>query len=354
MQALQSTDIETTLPLWQADQQALILTERIEQTADSTSFIFNSETPAQFHYKAGQFTLLEVEIDGVLHHRAYTISSSPSRPDNLEITIKRVEDGLVSNHLIDHLKVGDKLNASSASGEFNLQDGSDAEHYVFISAGSGITPLMSMSRYLLDNNSKAQIHFIHSARHDQDIIFYDELQAMAAQHSNFRLDLLLTRQASSHFQQGRLDRNKLQQLVPELSHRAVFTCGSNGFMEMLESLLQERGFDLSRFHKESFDGEDLIPAEVGAADLAYELSVPSFGKTTTINGDERLMDVLLKEQLPLIVACQSGICGSCKCRVVSGEVEASSQSPLTPEEIAQGYVLACSSRAKSDLEIALS
>ncbi len=344
-----------TPPVWQADQQPLVLIERIEQTADCVSFIFNTETPAQFDYKPGQFSLLEVDIDGVLHHRAYTISSSPSRPGSLEITIKRVEGGLVSNHLIDHLQVGERINASQPSGDFNLFDGSQSERYVFVSSGCGITPLMSMSRWLLDNNSQAHIHFIHSCTDDSNIIFAAELQAMAAQHDNFQLDLLLTRQqgASSHWL-GRLNQDRFQQLVPQLSGRAVYTCGSNGFMDLVEELLQQRGFQMDRFHKESFDGDSLLPAEDGAAELAYQLSVPSFGKSTTIQGDEALMHALQREQLPLIVACQSGICGSCKCRVVSGEVESSSQSPLTPAEIEQGYVLACSSRAKSDLEIALS
>lgn len=352
---MQTAECLAPAPLWQADQQPLILVDRIAQTADTVSFIFRTDIPVSFEYKPGQFTLLEIEIEGVLHHRAYTISSSPTRPDTLEITIKRVDEGLVSNYLIDHLKLGDQLNAATPTGAFNLIDGSQSDHYVLISAGSGITPMMSMSRWLLDTNSSAQIHFIHSARHQADVIFYDELMTMVAQHANFHLDLLLTRQsAETVHHRGRLSSSKLQQLLFDMNGSAVFTCGSNGFMDDLELMLSERRFDMARFHKESFDGDALLPIAESDAELAYQISVPSFGKNTTINGDERLMDVLQREQVPIIVACQSGVCGSCKCRVVSGEVESSSQAPLTPEEIEQGYVLACSSRAKSDLEIALS
>jgi NADH oxidoreductase Hcr len=137
------------LPIWPGDE-TLRCTARVEETPDCATFELAAGYSAQFVYHPGQFVTLGIEIEGRKHHRAYSISSSPSRPDTLAITVKRVEGGLVSNHLIDHIRPGDSFEVSAPMGEFHLNTAVPPKEIVLLSSGSGITPVMSMARWLLD------------------------------------------------------------------------------------------------------------------------------------------------------------------------------------------------------------
>ncbi|MFD2097190.1 hybrid-cluster NAD(P)-dependent oxidoreductase [Corallincola platygyrae] len=329
--------------------------ERIQETHDTATFLFDAKGVA---YKPGQFTTVQVEIDGVVQQRAYTLSSTPSRPGSMAVTIKRVDGGVVSNHLLDTLAPGMNLALSDPAGAFNLADCTQSEHYVFVSAGSGITPMMSMTRYLLDTGSQASIHFVYFARSSKDLIFGDELNLLTETHANLTLDIVLSDTSEAGYHSGLLDQDLFQKLVPELTGRAVYTCGPAPFMALLETCLERRGFDMSRYHMESF-GQ--VPASSETANLnesdtsadVVTVEVPGFGKSATVAPESSLLEAAEQMQLPIIGACRSGVCGSCKCKVVKGDVESNSQMTLTPEEIEAGVVLACSSKVLSDVEIAL-
>ncbi len=324
---------------------------RSEETHDTATFELAATSGQFFDYLPGQFVSVGAQIGGKTHWRAYSISSSPTQPETLSITVKRVAGGLVSNWLLDHLHPGVALPALAPAGDFALNPADIPASVALFSAGCGITPMMSMTRWLLENRADTEIHFFHSARREDDFIFRRELQALSDAHVQLKLHLFLTRpQGLMSCQQGRLDAARLQSLMPGRDGIKAYLCGQEGYMDEVGNWLREVGLPETAIHRENFAP---IICEKPSGGERFSLNVPAFGKSSEIAAGELLLDVLEREGLPIIGACRTGVCGSCKCKVVEGEVETSSAVPLSPEEVAAGYVLACSATAKSHLALEL-
>ena len=330
----------------------LLCTKRIDETSDATTFEFKKLDDGHFEYKAGQFLTFEVDVASELEYRAYSLSSTPSKPESVAVTIKRVLGGKVSNHLIDHLQAGMALPAMAPAGDFTIENNQVTPDILLMSAGSGITPCMSMARWLLDTKQKVNIHFIYSARSESDIIMGKELGELDAQNDNFRLSFILEQTDNSEFIEGRLSTDNFTQLVNDVAGKTIFTCGPAPYMEVVESLAEQRGFDMDLFHKESFTPEVAGEEEQTDNGVNYQVVAPQHGKNFTINADKPLLHALEEAGLPIVAACRTGVCGACKCKV-TGQVESSSQATLTAEQIEQGYVLSCSTKATSDLVVEL-
>ena len=310
-------------------------------------------------YKAGQFIVVAVDVGDESLHRAYSLSSSPARGEQVAITVKRVADGRVSNHLIDHLRPGHVLHTLPPAGEFNIVDRPSTRHVVLLSAGCGITPCISIARWLLDTAQDVDIDFIHSARGGSEVIMRDELDRLHAQHANFRLARVLRHTERADDLKGPLDRALFDRLLPDLAGRSVFCCGPQGYMDSMRGIAEARGFNMDYFHSETFSPPAYAPADARTDDdatargTAYALEVPGFATSAHIAPGQTLLEALEGAGVPIVGACRSGVCGSCKCRVVAGDVESTSAATLHADEIAEGYVLACSSTARSDLTVAL-
>ncbi len=327
-------------PYWSHGERQLICTARHDETRDgdtvtATTFTFQTAPQAsRFHYLPGQFLLINVPIAGQTHSRAYSLCSAPTRPHALAITVKRVAGGRVSNYLLDTLQPGMTLAALPPQGQFHLPAKLPSA-LLLLSAGSGVTPMMSITRTLRDLGLNTQIHFVYSARHAGDLIFRDELLALAATDPHFHLTLA------------------------GLADYQIYLCGPSGYIDAVHSLLADPRYAGVPLYEERFSAA--APTSNAAAtapnaeqaDANFALRVPAFGTDSTIAADETLLDALEREGLPIIGACRAGVCGSCKCKVEAGSVESSSTLALTPDQVAAGYVLACSSKAKSDLQLAL-
>ena len=190
---------------WQGET-PLTCVSRIEETPDTTTFVLVAATRQFFSFLPGQFISVSANIDGKAHWRAYSISSSPAQPDTVSITVRRVAGGLVSNWLLDNVRSGVELPAMAPAGDFALQAADVPANIALFSAGCGITPMMSMTRWLLETRTATDIHFFHSARSEDEFIFRDELQDLAAQHVNLKLHLFLTQpKGRVDCHRGRLD-----------------------------------------------------------------------------------------------------------------------------------------------------
>ncbi|MDT3293857.1 hybrid-cluster NAD(P)-dependent oxidoreductase [Shewanella sp. SP2S2-6] len=351
----------------------LVCVERWNETIDVVSFRFQVGEPMKFDYKPGQFMTFVLDINGEQVCRSYTLSSSPSRPYSLMVTIKRVAGGLVSNYLIDHLQPGQRVRVLQPTGQFNLVDIS-AQKYLFLSAGCGITPMYSMSRYLTDTQIDADIAFVHSARSDADIIFKSSLETMANRFNAFKLSYALESAAASllfspkiSFDIGRLTAQMLQTLVPDVAERTVYLCGPEPYMQAVKALLAELNFDMSRLHHESFATAEkaarnqLMQAKSSETDenpQAGAFTFPFFNlaigdRSTRLTQGQSLLEGIESEGLPIIAACRSGVCGACKCQVLEGETTSTSVMTLSSAEIDAGFVLACSTTLTSDVRLKL-
>ncbi|WP_347558108.1 hybrid-cluster NAD(P)-dependent oxidoreductase [Robbsia sp. KACC 23696] len=388
-------------PRWHSDtEETLICAQVRQETHDVKTFVFHAPTARTFVYEPGQFITLELEIDGQALNRCYTISSSPTRPHTLAITVKRVPGGAVSNWLHDHLRRGDSVRALGPAGAFTSAR-HPAEKYLFLSAGSGVTPLMSMSRAYHDLAEDRDIVFVHSARTPDDIVFEHEVAAIAAAQTQFRSAFVCERRgarAAWSGVTGYLTLPLLTVIAPDYLEREIFVCGPAPYMKAVRELLSVAGFDSRHYHEESFSFETIVDvaaqlatAHVGAA-LApadqnlladpgnstepVELPHATFGflehdgitspptdavptqytvrfeksrRDIVCASDQLVLDAAKKAGVRMPSSCRQGMCGTCKVKLLSGEVDMQHAGGIRQREIDQGMVLLCCSKPKSDL-----
>ncbi|HEX6705926.1 MAG TPA: FAD-binding oxidoreductase [Albitalea sp.] len=339
-------------PAWQGDEPLRCVQVR-QETHDVKTFVLQAEPPRRFRHLPGQFITLALEIAGAPVNRCYTLSSTPTRPDRASITVKRVPGGVVSNWLHDQLRVGDRLVASGPSGRFSCF-AHPAERRLFLSGGSGITPLMSMSRALHDLASDADVVFVHCARTPGDVLFAGELAQIARELPHFRVALVCEQRgadAAWSGYMGRLNAGLLPAIAPDFLERDVYTCGPAPFMAGVRAMLETAGYEMQRYREESFSFDaapiDVPAASSDGADFVVRLS--RLGHEFRCGSDERLLAAAQRAGLRLPFSCSSGVCGTCKTRKLSGEVEMSHGGGIRPREIEQGFILPCCSRPLSDV-----
>ena len=331
------------LDKWQNHQpETFVCINKWQQTPDTVTIELQPLVGAEsIDFKPGQFVSLGIRIDDKLLFRAYSISSTPQQ-STLELTIKRVDGGKVSTYLVDTLAIGEKIQLLKPTGDFNCIDHPpENQRVLLISAGCGITPVYSMAKYWLEQNANIDICFIHVAKSPSQTLFFEQLNQLDRDNSHFNLQLLLKDKVNTDCHQGRLDKTWLEQLTPNLHQRTVYLCGPEGFMEDVSQYLQQLEFNMAQFFQESFT--PIAATETETLTTALTLNVPAFGQTLTANHGDNLAAALESAGLPLLVACRSGVCGSCRCKVTPNSVNSSSSMTLTAAEIEQGYVLACSS-----------
>jgi len=352
------------------DEADLICRSVLEITHDVKTFVFAADGDRVFHFQPGQFITVQLEIDGQPVSRCYTISSPPTRPHLIAITVKRVLGGPVSNWLHDNVVPGTKITVLAPLGQFTLT-GPTAPKYLFLSGGSGITPVMSMTRTLFDLGSDADIVFVHAARTPADIIFRRELEAIAAVAPNIRVVHICESDYPSERWmglRGRLTTAALQAIAPDLSERVTYTCGPPAYMAAVRRVLTDCGYDMLSYHEESFDFDQLPLTEQLAADplqLAddeqVEASDPGVarfsvefvrsGRTVTCSADQFVLDAAVAAGLRHPSSCSQGMCGTCKTVMLDGAVDMQHNGGIRPKEIAANKFLPCCSKPLSDLRI---
>ena len=351
---------DSTLPAWDADQDhGLVCCQIRQETHDVKSFFFRPEKPALFQFMPGQFITLELDINGEKINRCYTISSAPTRPHSISITVKRQPNGIVSNWLHDHLKVGSKISVLGAAGEFSCAH-HPAKQYLFLSGGSGITPLMSMARAFHDLAEDADIAFVHSARTPADIIFRKELDLMQFNQPHFSATYIcekLENEANWSMPTGYLNLEALKKIAPDFLQRKVFTCGPAPYMMAVRTMLASAGFNMAQYHEESFNFAELAVSEPAEIKTDGSVTDPSnFKVELTKSGvmvecapNQFVLDAGIAAGLRLPSSCRKGLCGTCKTKLVSGKVDMKHGGGIRQREIDQGLFLPCCSKPLSDL-----
>lgn len=349
----------------------LVCRQLRDETHDVRTFVFTAPSPRLFSFQPGQFLTLMLPLPGGPVSRSYTISSAPTRPHTVSITVKRVPGGPVSNWLHDHLHPGMPVQAIGPLGDFTCTP-EPSERLLFLSAGSGITPLMAMARAQDDMAADTDLVFVHSARSPADIIFQGELALLERHRPGFRAVFVCSADRPQHRwggHRGRLDEAMLSQIAPDFRERRIFLCGPAGYMAAMTQLLREAGTDMRRVASESFDFARLAAdsPEVAATEAALEhavadahapapdgfsISFERSGRTIACAPDRFVLDAARHAGLRLPFSCAKGVCGSCKTTLVSGTVEMVHGGGIRRREIEAGLVLLCCARPTSDLVIA--
>lgn len=357
--------LEQGIPLWtNAEDVELEVAEIIEETPDVKTFRLVGREPLLFSYRPGQFLTLELEIDGRPQTRCYTISSSPSRPHTLEITVKRAPNGLVSNYLHERVKLGDTLRVNGPAGEFSCFN-YPSEKILCLAGGSGITPIMSMCRWIVDTRADVDVVVLLSFRSPADIIFRRELELMASRHKDLKIVFSVTSRGpldSWTGMTGRLCSQVFQLAVPDLRERHIYLCGPNSFMDTVRECLVQLDFPTQNLHSESFGKDRVAPgaparAREPAASIreqpraATRLHAATFkrsGKVVHTDGATGLLELAEANGVDITAGCRMGSCLTCRVKCLTGEVRMD-PNKLTPELSKQGYVLTCVGHAASDV-----
>jgi glycine betaine catabolism B len=362
------------LESWSTRKTEVVCVNVIEETHDVKTFQFKAKPEQLFHFKPGQFIGIQLEINGVKHNRSYTIASSPTRPHLLELTIKLDPQGAVSPWLHSQVVKGSTLELRGPAGRFNNMDvgfNPQSDKLLLISAGSGITPMMSMARFYCDQASQKNIVFLNWSRSTQDIIFRRELALMDHEHQNFDLEVVCTNPGLSENwlgRRGRVNKNLLLDAVPDINQRTVFCCGPDGFMQNVKDCLAELNFNMAYYHDETFDpggkkkaadslkkqtvldnANKLDPNKSTEPTGPFNVTLAKTGKTIVVETNDLLLERIEAEGVAMESACRAGNCGACQIKKISGDTVTANEMGLHTDRKAEGYILTCCSQAKSDL-----
>ncbi len=325
------------------------VTPELDNTA---SFTFKAISGALFDYDPGQFLTLEIPVPGGPLHRTYTISSSPSRPRSVTITAKAQANSIGTRWMLDNLKPGSRIRALGPAGLFT-NAASKADKFLFISAGSGITPMMSMTTCMWDEGDHLDIVLVNCARRPSEIIFRQRLEHMASRVEG--LDLKFVVEEPDPYRpwtgyEGTFNQLMLGLMAPDYLEREVYCCGPEPFMHAVRNALAGLGFDMDNYHQESFhapianldeqpDLDDVVPDDDTSASIIFESS----GVTAKVAETETVLSAARANGLNIPSGCTFGVCGTCKVKKLSGEVHMVHNGGISEDDIEAGYILACCS-----------
>lgn len=347
------------------------ISDVIHETKDAITICFDpSETPEDFlEFIPGQHLTLKVFIHFKEFRRSYSICSA-QHEKILKVTVKRLAKGSVSNHLLNTLKPGDRLEISKPEGHFCINPSIDKrQNYFFFAAGSGITPIFSMIQSLLENEPKSNLYLLYSNRTEENIIFYKELQTLTkrfegqldveytlSKTKSKLLPFLSASKDSWKGLKGRIDDSMIRRFLGNYpvnnSISSYYICGPGGLIESVKSSLIKLNIDSKAIHSEYFttpahaihEDKTISIAEV---DLIVHLNDKRY--EFKMHGNKKVLDFLLDKGLDPPYSCSSGACSTCMAKIIQGEVKMDIALALEPEEIAEGYILTCQSRAVSSV-----
>lgn len=321
-----------------------------DETPSIRSFHLRGGAPVGF--VPGQALVLRVPLPGGPVWRTFTISGGAD--GNVILTIKAQGGAGATRWLHRNLTPGTTIQARSPRGHFTLGLRAQ-ERLALVSGGSGATPMIAMLRHLAGSEPLADVAWFHAAHDPAEVLFAAELAALQARMPNLTVAVSTSRAAPGWFgYRGRISRTLLAAALPDFGRRQVFCCGPQGFMTEARLIHAAEGGDKARFHTESFGGAPIpapVPEPAAATGPAFALTVAQ--RQLQIRPEESVLQASLRHGVIIPCGCGEGMCGTCMVKLVSGQVAMAANGGITAEEQAQGYILACSSRAVTDIEVAL-
>lgn len=340
-----------------SDSEPLECTMVIPETPDCATIAFRAPSGAWFDYQPGQFITLDIPVPGGNVQRTYTLSSSPSRPLSIYVTVKASGASIGTRWMLDNLKPGMRIRAYGPAGAFTFLR-HPAQKYLFISAGSGITPVLSMTTWAWDSGEMPDITFVHAARRPSEIILRKRLEQFADRVPGLKLRFTVEEPdpfVSWHGYQGRLNQIMLGLMAPDYLEREVFCCGPEPFMRGVREMLQSLGYDMEHYHEESFAAPALEeqPVEVLPPPQGAEITFADSGRSIMAEDGETILAAAKRAGLNIPSGCTFGLCGTCKIQKTAGQVQMVHNGGITDEEIEEGLILACCSRPDGAVTVAI-
>ena len=314
-----------------------------------------------FSYLPGQFLTLAVAPEDKPIKRSYTISSSPTQHDYAEITVKHEEGGVISGFLHERVHEGDLIDISGPSGLFTFT-GRECKCILLIGGGVGITPLMSVLRYLTDRSWPGDIFLLYGVKTPQDIIFREELDYLRRRNPNLRVVVSVSRPEGTDWKgaTGRIAKELITQFVPDVASRYVHICGPVSMMEAARKMLVELGVPDGGIKTELFGPAlgkpepGLPPAVSLPPSVAASLPTITFSasdKSAPLPPDKCILDVADEIGVEIDNSCRVGTCGTCRIKLLSGAVSMAVEDGLEPGDKENGIILACQAKSTGNVVV---
>ncbi len=328
----------------------------IEETATTRTIRLSPQTGIMPPFQAGQYITLYIDVNGIVTSRPYSISSSPSQNGYYDITVRRVENGLVSNHLLDAVKFGNPFTISGPAGNFVYNPLIHADTLVCLAGGSGITPFMSMLREITSRNLARKIILLYGSRIADDIIFQNELSHLFEIYPQLDYIPVIENPDPGYTgKTGVISSELIMEIVGSVADKTFFICGPQAMYEFCLPQLEGLRIPKKHLRKEMYGAPSNIwdfpgwPSDVNAEDqfqVSIKGSQPFAAKAGT-----PLINSLETNRISVPTLCRSGECSMCRVKVLSGKVFQPPGVPVRKSDRQFGYIHACMSYPVSDLDI---
>lgn len=330
----------------------LKVVEKVVETSDSCTFFFENTAGNTLFYKPGQFLTIIIELKGGEHRRSYSLCTVPVKDKFPAITVKRVQGGLVSNHLIDTIEVGDVVECLHPAGTFSpILDLKNKKEYFLFAAGSGITPLYSILQTILLKEPLSNVNLIYSNKDELSIIYKSKLDDLELQFLDRLKVVHILSKPTETWQgfKGRLTNELVQDLVSELSQATIsnsmfFLCGPSGFMNTCKSAIENLGFVAESIKKEDFAGAKITETDISVVvddDKQVKLFYNGKEYDFLVPNGKSILKGAQENGIRIPYSCESGFCTACIGTCTEGEVDISASDVLSENEKKQGYILTC-------------
>lgn len=328
----------------------------IPDTAEAVRLVFQvpGKLRKDYAFTQGQHLNIEVQVNGEVLRRSYSLCGLAGQAEFLEVAVKRQPHGRVSNFINDSVCAGDELKVMTPSGHFNVPlDPGSSRDYVAFAAGSGITPVLSIVRSTLAEEPGSSFTLFYGNRDSASVMFRDALHELKDVYpTRFRLFHILSReQGEVDLYNGRLDKAKATELCAAFCQPAEvdhwFICGPASMIEQVSESLAEAGVDPGRVHFEHFssDGKPVAARARTTGEPAAQCQVVVImdGKERRfgMSGDQSVLQAGLAQGLELPYSCAGGVCSTCRAKLVKGKADMPINYALEPWELEAGFVLAC-------------
>jgi ferredoxin-NADP reductase len=350
--------VERTIAMLHPKRIQLRVSEIFEETPSTKTFRLVAEEGYLPPFQAGQYINIFVEAGGVRTSRPYSISSSPTQRGYYDIAIRRVEDGFISSHLLDKVKIGDKFESTSPSGTFHHNPLFHGNDLVFLAGGSGITPFMSMIREVADRGLDRRIHLIYGNQDMNDVIFHDEIRNIIERHPSIGLSIVISSPPNDYRGlTGFITAELMKDVLGNVSSKTFYLCGPEAMYPFCLKELDKLGIKKSKIRTEVYGPPSDVTLQPGwpehiRSGSEFRVRVKG-GKIIHAKAGEPLMISLERQGIVIPAQCRTGECSLCRTKLISGRVYQPEGVRLRKSDRYFGYIHPCMAYPLEDLEILL-
>ena len=300
-------------------EQKLVISRIEEHSTIAKSYYFNSETAPLAYFKAGQYLTFKLEIGNAVVTRSYSIASSPASALNGEyqITVKRINDGFVSDYILDNWSVGDKVIAYAPEGNLTYSPLRDAKNIVGIAGGSGITPFLSIARAIDQGEEDCSLTLLYGCKTSDEILFKAELDSLSEKNEKINVVYVLSHSDEEGYEKGFVGEDIIRKYAPEENY-SIFVCGPGGLYKFLETELPKLEKEKKFIRFEVFSSGKKAEEEP----KEYSITVINRGNESVIKASSSETVLCAFERAGIVVParCHTGECGFCRSKLVNGKV----------------------------------